>query len=98
MSPVACDLFSALKSMQNSQALDYTNGLSKYVCKYIGKFDEGNYNILYQDIHSVDRVFGKVHLHNTKIDTSKINEYKACTKIRAKNHPKGRDISYFEFR
>ena len=34
--------FIALKSMKNAQVIDHTNGLSKYVCKYIGKFDEGN--------------------------------------------------------
>ena len=84
--------------MQNAQALDHANGLAKYVCKYIGKFDEGNYIVLCQDIHSGDWVLGKTHLHNTKIVRSKINEDKAYSKNRSKNHPKGRDVSHFEIR
>ena len=63
--------------MQNAHALDHTNGLTKYVCKYISKFDKGNYAILMQDIHTGELVLGKVHLHNTKIVRSKINEDKA---------------------
>ena len=59
--------------MQNAQALDHTNGLTKYVCKYIAKFDESNYTLLCQDIHTGDWVIGKTHLHNTKVIRSKIN-------------------------
>ena len=80
MSPVISDFFVAFKSMQNAQALDHTNGLTKYVCKYIAKFDDGNYCLLMQDIHTGDWVIGKTHLHNTKIIRSKINEDKAFTK------------------
>ena len=98
MSPVIPDFFVALKSMQNAQALDHTNGVAKYVCKYIGKFDEGNYVVLCQDIHTGKWVLGKTHLHNTKIVTSKFNEDKAFEKERNKNHPKGRDMPYFEIR
>ena len=88
MSPVIGDFFIALKSMQNAQALDHTNGLSKYVCKYISKFDQGNYVILCQDIHTGEWVLGKNHLHNTKIMTSKYNEDKAFEKIVIKIIPK----------
>ena len=52
MSPVILDFFIALKSMQNAQALDYTNGIAKYVCKYITKFEQGNYVVLCQDVHT----------------------------------------------
>ena len=98
MSPVISDFFIALKSMQNAQALDHTNGLTKYVCKYIAKFDESNYTLLLQDIHTGDWVIGKTHLHNTKIIRSKINEDKAFTKERFKNNPKGREFPHFEIR
>ena len=46
MSPIIPDFFVGFKSMQNAQALDHTNGIAKYVCKYITKFDEGNYVVL----------------------------------------------------
>ena len=98
MSPVIPDFFVALKSMQNAQALDHTNGIAKYVCKYISKFDDCNYVVLCQDIHTGQWVLGKTHLHNTKIVTSKINEDKAFKQERFKNHPKGRDMPYFEIR
>ena len=52
MSPVIPDFFIALKSMQNAQALDHTNGIAKYVCKYITKFEQGNYVVLCQDVHT----------------------------------------------
>ena len=45
MSPVISDFFIGLKSTMNAQALDHTNGLAKYVCKYIGTFDDCNYII-----------------------------------------------------
>ena len=98
MSPVIPDFFIALKSMQNAQALDHTNGLTKYVCKYIAKFDESNYTLLLQDIHTGDWVIGKAHLHNTKVIRSKINEDKAFSKERMKNHPKGREFPHMEIR
>ena len=84
--------------MQHSQALDHTNRLSKHACKHIGKFDEGNCTILYQNIHSSDWVIEKVHLHNTKIVTSKTNEDEAYSKSRTKNYHKGCDACHFEIR
>ena len=98
MSPVICDYFIGLKSMQNAQLLDHINGLSKYICKYVCKLDDGNYVILSQDIHSGQFVLGKTHLHNTKIVTSKYNEDKAFAKDRKKHHPRGRDMPHFEIR
>ena len=98
ISPVISDFFISLKSMQNAQALDHTNGIAKYVCKYITKFDDGNYVILCQDIHTGQWVLGKRHLHNTKIVTSKYNEDKAFAKDRNKLHPRGRDMPHFEIR
>ena len=98
MSPVIPDFFIGLKSMMNAQALDHTNGLAKYVCKYIGKFDDCNYTMLCQDVHTREFVLGKTHLHNTKVVRSKINEDKAFSKNKMKNHPKGREMPHFEIR
>ena len=98
ISPVIVDFFIATKSMQNVQALDHTNGLSKYVCKYIAKFDDGNYVVVSQNIHNGNIVLGKTHLHNTKIARSNINEQKAYEKNRKKKHPRGRDMPHFEIR
>ena len=98
MSPVIPDFFVATKSMQNAQALDHTNGLTKYVYKYMAKFDQSNYTLLLQDIHSGDFLIGKTHLHNTKVVRSKINEDKAFSKERFKKNPKGRESPHFEIR
>ena len=77
MSPVIPDFFVAMKSMQNAQVLDHTNGITKYVTKNITKMDNGNYVILCQDVHTGQWILGKTHLHNTKIVTSTFNEDKA---------------------
>ena len=39
ISPVIPDFFITTKSIQHAQALDDTDGLTKYVCTYIVKFD-----------------------------------------------------------
>lgn len=98
MSPVICDFFVALHSMQNAQMLEHTNGCTKYCVKYITKFDEDNYVVLCQDIHTGEWVLGKTRLHNTKIVSSKINEDKAFEQQRHKNHPKGRHLAHLEIR
>ena len=98
MSPVIPDFFVAMKSMQNAQVLAHTNGISKYLCKYIAKMDEGNYVTLCQDAHTGQWVLEKTHLHNTKIVSSKFNEDKAFAQQRKKNLPKGREMPYFEIR
>lgn len=98
MSPIIPDFFVTTKSMQNAQALENTNGLAKYVCKYVAKFDDGNYIVLLQDVHTGQWILRKVKLHNTKIAGSKINEDKAFHKSRDKGHPRGREVTYFEIR
>ena len=84
--------------MQNAQALDHTNGISKYICKYLGKFDKGNYVVLCEGIHTGKWILGKTHLYNTKIVSSKFNEDKAFNKDRERNHPKGQDMPHFEIK
>ena len=68
--------------MQDAQALDHTNELSKYVCKYVGKFDEGKCVVLCQYTHTSQWVRGKPHLHITKTVRSNINEKKHTKKIK----------------
>lgn len=98
MSPVVVDFFAGTLSMQNIQVLAGTNGVTKYVTKYISKVDDGNMTLLLQDIHTGEFILGKIHLHNTKIVRSKINEDAAFQRNRNKNHPRGRDWSHFEIR
>ena len=42
ISPVCAEWFAALRSMMNYQILTNTNGVARYVVKYIVKLDEGN--------------------------------------------------------
>ena len=98
MSPAMSDFFFATRSILNAQALEHTNCTSKYDCKYLGKFDDGNYIVLCKDIHTVGWQLGKVHLHNIKIIISKSSDDKAFAKERNKNNPKGRDMPNFEIR
>ena len=62
------------------------------MCKYLGKFNEGNYVILYEYIHTREWVLGKTNFHNAKITTSQINKYKDFSNDKNKNCPKGRDM------
>ena len=82
--------------MLNSQSLDHTDILSKYVCEYIGKFYEGNYVVIFQDTHNGQWVLGKPHLHNTHIFCSNINEQKAYKQNRRNIHPRARDMTHFD--
>ncbi|MGB0404839.1 MAG: hypothetical protein ACPGDB_01450, partial [Fusobacterium sp.] len=97
ISPVEGYTFSICKSMQNIQSLTHTNGLNRYVCKYVGKLDEQNQIIV--NSHPYDNgklISNYTFLHNTKITSSKLNEEKVLKKRRDKYHPKGRAISLME--
>ena len=97
ISPVEGYTFSICKSMQNIQSLTHTNGLNRYVCKYVGKIDDQNQIIV--RAHPYDNgtlISNYTFLHNTKIVSSAINEDKALNKKRTKHHPKGRSISIME--
>ena len=97
MSPVIDQFFAATKSMQNAQILHGTNGVARYVVKYIVKLDDGNRCIVWADAHTgaVMRA-EKDFLHNTKITSSKANENKAYEKSRKWRHPSGRAIAFTE--
>ena len=97
ISPVIGYTFAATQSMQNAQVLTLANGANKYVAKYLVKIDEQNRVIIGCDAHRNGVLTSQsTFLHNTKVTTSKINEEKALSQQRNKNHPKGRAISLME--
>ena len=97
MSPVIPEFFAVTKSMQNVQILHGTNGVAKYVVKYIVKFDQGNRCVVWANSHT-GAVLRAEHqfLHNTKVTGSKINEDKVHKASRKWRHPEGRAISFPE--
>ena len=97
MSPVNPKAFAATRSMQNLQILYGTNGVARYVVKYIVKLDQGNRCIVWADAHT-GAVMRAEHqfLHNTKITSSKVNEEKAHEKSRKWHLPSGRVIAFTE--
>jgi hypothetical protein len=71
MSPVNPVLFAATKSMQNLQVVRNTNGVARYVVKYVVKKDKGNRITLGANFHSGARMNAdEKFLHNTKITRS----------------------------
>ena len=97
ISPVEGYTFCILKSMQNIQSLTHTNGLNRYVCKYIGKIDEQNQIIVRSHPYNQQSLISNSRfLHNTKITSSSINESRALAKKRNRHHPKGRAVSLME--
>lgn len=97
ISPVEGYTFSICRSMQNIQNLTHTNGLNRYVCKYIGKIDEQNRILISSHPYKQNCLVNKSSfLHNTKITSSAINENKYFSKQRDKKHPRGRAITLME--
>jgi hypothetical protein len=71
ISPVNGVLFAATESMQNLQVVRNTNGVARYVVKYIVKKDKGNRITLGANFHSGSRMnVDEKFLHNTKITRS----------------------------
>lgn len=94
MSPVIPKFFAATRSMQNAQVMTKTDGVARYVVKYVVELDKGNQHVIRADPHTgagyhVDRQF----LHNTKINRSRLNEERAFNNSRDRNHPTGRGIA-----
>ena len=75
MSPCEGQTFLICRYMQNIQILLHRGGVNKYVCKYIAKLDEQNYIVVMVDPETNGQlVKGTIFLHNTKVQTTKINE------------------------
>ena len=96
MSPVTTDLFILFKSMCNVQFICCSNGIVKYILKYVAKFDECNRVTASSNIHTGAVEVGSTFLHNTKIATSKINEDKSLDNRRDKKRPQGRSTAWME--
>ena len=83
--------------MQNFQIMTNTNGVAKYVVKYVTDIDENNVVSVSANAHT-----GAVYtateqsLHNTKIARSRQNERKAFNQSRKSRLPQGRGISPLE--
>ena len=94
ISPVEGYTFSYCQSMQNIQVITNTGGCNKYTIKYCGKLDAQNYVIAYTDAHKNGRLITKsIHIHNSKLSSSKNHEEKAVNTLRGKSHASGRAIS-----
>ena len=91
LSPVCDEWFAATQSTSNFQFLGGTNGVARYVVKYVVKIDKNNRVVLWADSHSGAKVRAEYNfLHNTKIVTSAKNEEKAHELSRGRDHPIGR--------
>ena len=93
ISPVEGKTFSMCRSMQNIQLLTDCGGVNKYVCKYIGKIDEKNFVVAKVDGRG-QLVTRNEFLHNTKVETTKINEDKA--RLSSRENARGRGVSHME--
>ena len=78
LSPFESQTFSICQSMQNCQRLDLAGGCCKYTCKYIAKIDKQNYvKISVNNSKKDGSIESKsTFLHNTKISSSDLQEYK----------------------
>ena len=78
ISPVESKMFCAMRSMQNIQLISGTNGMNKYICKYIVKIDKNS--LLWVDSSGTsENSFSVTEIDrtNTKVTSSNINEEKA---------------------
>ena len=90
MSPVIPEMFGATRSMQNAQVMTTTNGVARYVVKYVTERDQNNQVTVAPSVHnSANMMVDTKFLHNTKITRSRINEEKAHQKSNRKNQPCG---------
>ena len=98
MSPCEGRTFSICRSMQNIQILLHGGGVNKYVCKYIAKLDEQNYIVVMVNPETNGQLVTVARfLHNTKVQTTKVNEDKSRQKRDRKGrYPEGRCISIME--
>ena len=97
MSPVNPRFFALTRSMQNLQVITETNGVSRYVVKYVIKMDRGNRCSIWADAHTGSVLRADYQfLHNTKISRSAKNEDEAHAKSRRKGKPSGRFIGACE--
>ena len=96
MSPTIAELFLFFRSMTNVQILAHASGIAKYILKYVGKFDQGSRAIASVNTQTGNIRMGTQFMHNTKIESSRINEERASQQRRDHANPAGRDYPLFE--
>ena len=72
------------------------DGCCKYCCKYIGKIDQQNYSIVSMNGRDGKFITRSNFLHNTKVSSSKIQEYLKREARREHKYPQGRCIGLME--
>jgi hypothetical protein len=86
MSPVIPEMFGATGSMQNAQVMTTTNGVARYVVKYVTYHYQNNQVTVAPSVHnSTNMLVDTKFLHNTKITCSRINEEKKHQKSNRKS-------------
>ena len=95
ITPVVGRLFAATRSTMNVQVCT-SHGTSRYVVKYVIKIDENNYVAFSSKQGQPGLRAEKVHLHNTKITSSRINERKRLARGSDFTKPRGRAIAVTE--
>jgi hypothetical protein len=94
MSPIIPEMFGATQSMQNAQVMTTTNGVARFVVKYVTERDQNNQVTAAPSVHnSANMQVDTKFLHNTKITCSRINENKAHQKSNFKHQPCRRAVS-----
>ena len=81
--------------MFNAQYADveHSGGVNKYACKYIGKIDENNYDIVVVEVSNSGLLITMATLlHNTNFSPSNVNLDKYCDNERDINHDQGIEI------
>jgi len=68
MSPVIPEMFGATQSMQNAQVMTTTNGVARYVVKYLTERDQNNQVTVAPSVHnSANMLVDTKFLHNTRL-------------------------------
>lgn len=94
MSPAHGVWFAFTNSMQNLQLVHNTDGVARYIAKYVVNIDKGNRVVVWADSKNKNCfIIEKQFLHNTKTAQSNINEEKKFNSSKGKDHPTGRHIS-----
>ena len=77
ISPVESKTFCAMRSMQNIQLISGTNGMNKYICKYIVKIDE-NSLLRIDSSRTSENTYSVIEIDrtNTKVTSSNMDEEK----------------------
>jgi len=97
MSPVISKMFAAFRSSQNAQVLTHTNGVARYLVKYVTNLDEANRVVMWANNSvGVEMHTENQFLHNTKISRSRQHEARSFERSRQRNHTIGHAVAAVE--